>query len=109
MLDFLTTCSQTVVAPMGSYIHASSHEFSTLVCKILDMRVRKIAWSSHLCRAADQPKSRRLGARPSLVTIQVENQLQPMAGYRQPKSLLPDPSLVKERENHHKWNMLLTI
>ena len=91
------------------YIHALSHEYSTLVSNILDMRVRKIASSSHLCRPVDQPKSSRLVALPLLVTIQVENQLQLMAGYRQPKNSLPGPSLVMERENYHKWNMLLTI
>ena len=49
-----------------------------------------------------------LGAWPSLVIIQVENQLQPMAGYRQTKFVTGHES-AKERETHHKRNILMKI
>ena len=63
--------------------------------KILDIHIRKIAWSSHSCRPVDQAVSFfYLGARLLLVIIQAEKpiQLQPMAGYRLTRNLLPSLS-----------------
>ena len=67
-----------------------SHEYSALASKILDMHVRKIAWSNHLC----QPKSSCLLLLPWCTAI---------AGYHTSRKISYNQWLATDKHEIHYW------
>ena len=96
--------SQAVAILMGRLMCRVMYEFSTSLYKILDMRVRKIAWSSHSCRLVYRPKPSHLllliwcMAITGYYTSRNTYQLQPMAGYSQTRNLLSGASQSRKEK-----------
>ena len=72
------------------------------------MCIRKISWSSHVCRPVGRSKSSHLLLLCTLVygyhwlSYKHKNQLQPMAGYRETRNSLPDS--IQSRREKITWN-----